>query len=112
MKSVRRALGLGVSVLETLVPRNRKRTLKGLSLYHYPACPYCLRVRFAMHRLGVAVECRDIDRRRRWREQLEGEGGKVQVPCLRIAGGDGDVWLYESAAIVDYLQARAREEGR
>jgi glutathione S-transferase len=34
-------------------------------------------------------------------------GGKVQTPCLRIAGEDGQVrWMYESGDIIRYLQQR------
>jgi glutathione S-transferase len=39
------------------------------------------------------------------------EGGKFQAPCLRI--GDPDhppQWLYESSAIIHYLQQRFSED--
>ena len=78
-----------------------------LALYQTPTCPYCIRVWLAMRRLNLNIENRDISRQARWRSELKIEGGKIQVPCLRIAEDDGSArWLYESAEIVDYLSER------
>ena len=41
------------------------------------------------------------------RQELLDQGGKVKVPCLRIEESEGKVsWLYDSNAIVEYLQGR------
>jgi glutathione S-transferase len=32
------------------------------------------------------------------------EGGKVQVPCLKITENGQVSWMYESAVIKDYLE--------
>lgn len=79
---------------------------RGLALYQFKTCPFCVKARRAMRRLGVTIELRDARSDPRWREQLIAEGGKLQVPCLRIPQADGDArWLYESDAIVAYLEA-------
>ncbi len=78
-----------------------------LSLYHFVTCPFCVRARRAMTRLGLEVELRDIHRSREHYDDLVEGGGSRQVPCLRIEGEDGAVeWLYESKDIVSYLESR------
>ena len=37
-------------------------------------------------------------------EELELNGGKVQVPCLRIDSAGEVSWLYESNDIINYLE--------
>ena len=77
---------------------------KNLTLYHYPACPFCVRVRRNMKRLNLPI--RQIDPRKHPNRmlQLEQQGGKVQVPCLQIVDSEGNsTWMYESADINQYL---------
>ena len=77
---------------------------KNLTLYHYPACPFCVRVRRNMKRLNLPI--RQIDPRKHPQRmlQLEQQGGKVQVPCLQIVDSNGNsTWMYESADINQYL---------
>ena len=78
-----------------------------LSLYQFKSCPFCVKVRRAFKRLDIAIEIRDIRMESRFKEELLREGGKGQVPCLRIEEEDGSVrWLYESYDIVKYLEKR------
>lgn len=78
-----------------------------LALYHFPACPFCIKVRRAMQRLSLDIELRNAQRPGEHRETLQREGGRVKVPCLRIEENDGSVrWLYESDDIVAYLNRR------
>jgi len=78
-----------------------------LALYQSPICPYCIKVWYTIKRLNLDIETRDISRHPHWRSELKTQGGKLQVPCLKIAGEDGrHQWLYESADIVDYLSQR------
>lgn len=81
-----------------------------LALYQFKACPFCIKVRKEMARLGLHIEKRDVQHNVVFREQLQAQGGKVKVPCLRIETHTGDTpqvqWLYESNAIIDYLQQR------
>jgi len=78
-----------------------------LKLYQYLACPFCVKTRRAIRRLGLNIETRDALHDPTYREELITQGGKQQVPCLQITHDDGSVeWLYESSGIIDYLQSR------
>ncbi len=77
-----------------------------LSLYQFYACPFCVRTRRVIHRLNLPIEIRDAQKPGPHRTELERQGGKVQVPCLRIEEGGEVRWLYESNAINEYLQRR------
>lgn len=74
-----------------------------LALYQFQTCPFCIKVRRTVKRLSLNIETRDAQRDPAHREQLLRQGGVVKVPCLRIAANDGDRWLYESDAIIEYL---------
>ena len=79
--------------------------LPKLALYHFSSCPFCLRVRAAISRLGLEVELRDIHKEgKHLAELLEGMGRQT-VPVLRIESDDGEVqWMPESGDIVQYLK--------
>ncbi len=81
-----------------------------LALYQFKACPFCIKVRKEMARLGLNIEKRDAQHNAQYRAELAAQGGKISVPCLRIATGSADTpevqWLYESADIIHYLQQR------
>ncbi|WP_019626513.1 glutathione S-transferase N-terminal domain-containing protein [Thioalkalivibrio sp. ALJT] len=80
---------------------------QALALYHFPACPFCIKARRAMQRLSLDIELRNAQPAGPWREELQNEGGRLQVPCLRVEEEDGSVqWLYESDAIIHYLHSR------
>lgn len=81
----------------------------GLSLYQFFACPFCIKTRRAIHRLNLPIELRNAQQPGEHRTALETSGGKVQVPCLR-RDEDGEThWLYESSAIIAYLESRFGE---
>ena len=80
-----------------------------LALYQFHACPFCVITRRTMRRLGLNIELRDAQNDPQWERELVEQGGKRQVPCLRIAHDDGSVeWMYESRDIMHFL---AREYG-
>ncbi len=80
---------------------------RALALYHFTACPYCVKVRRALRRLSLNIELRNAGANAQHRAELVQGGGKLQVPCLRITGADGQSeWLYESDDIIAYLRAR------
>ena len=80
---------------------------KQLALYQFSACPFCIKVRKEMARLGLNITKRDVQHNQQHRSELETAGGKIKVPCLRIETAGGEVqWLYESADIIAYLQQR------
>ncbi|MCP5301280.1 MAG: glutathione S-transferase N-terminal domain-containing protein [Chromatiaceae bacterium] len=79
-------------------------TTHGLSLYQFHACPFCVKTRRALRRLGADIELRNA-KLAPWRDELLDGGGRLQVPCLRIPQTDGGVhWLYESDDIIAYLE--------
>ena len=76
-----------------------------LSLYLFAACPYCLKVRWAIRRLQLHIDLRDAANDPTHREDLLEDGGKYQTPCLRIEEESGETrWMYESADIIRYLE--------
>ncbi|TCS38730.1 glutaredoxin family protein [Reinekea marinisedimentorum] len=80
--------------------------VKHLSLYHYNSCPFCLMVKMDIKRAGLSIENRDIQKHKKFEKELIKEGGKRQVPCLRIEKSNGRVqWLYESSDIIQWLRS-------
>ncbi len=79
---------------------------KSMSLYQYAACPFCVKTRRGIRRLGLNIELRDAKNDPRHRLELEQQGGKQQVPCLRIDKPEGTTWMYESSDILAYLNQR------
>ena len=76
-----------------------------LILYHFEACPFCVRVRREIKRLGIPIEMREVKRNRSFHDELMAGGKNFQVPCLRIQDPTQARWMYESAEINRYLQA-------
>ncbi len=82
-------------------------SVKNMSLYHYFACPFCIKVRRTIRRLNLPMEYRDAQvRGGEHRNTLEKEGGTIKVPCLRIDEVDKTIWMYESNDIIAYLNQR------
>ena len=80
-------------------------TTDNLTLYQFTTCPYCIRVRMAVKRLGIKLASKNIHQDRDAHRELIAGGGRTMVPCLRIDGPDGQAtWMYESADIVRYLK--------
>ncbi len=78
-----------------------------LKLYQYNACPFCVKVRRAMKRMSLDIELRDIRANPEYKKELEHEGGRSMVPCLRIENEDGSyTWMYESSDIINYLSEK------
>ena len=94
----------------TLSPEQRKKFDENtalMSLYHFNQCPFCIKTRRTIHRLGLNIETRDARNDPSWNQELISEGGKYQVPCLRIMKDDGSIeWMYESTIINRYLDQR------
>lgn len=83
------------------------RDCEALTLYLAWRCPYGMRVKREVTRLGLDIAERDVRLDPEHRRALEAGGGKAQTPCLHIREADGgERWLYESAAIIDYLRTR------
>lgn len=76
-----------------------------LKLYQFRACPFCVKVRRTMKRLSLNIETRDAKNNQEFRQELESNGGRIKVPCLRIEDDEGKyTWMYESSAIIAYLE--------
>ena len=83
-----------------------EKEAEGLTLYQFFACPFCIKTRRAIYKLNLPIGKRSASKGSPYREELLQGGGKIQTPCLRIET-DGEVtWLYESSAIIQYLQQR------
>ncbi|NLO54955.1 MAG: glutaredoxin [Gammaproteobacteria bacterium] len=78
----------------------------GLALYQFKACPFCVKVRRGMHALNLKVELRDAKNNPQFRQELEQQGGRIKVPCLRIEEAGEVRWMYESNDILAYLKER------
>ena len=78
---------------------------KSLSLYQFDACPFCVKVRRSVKRLGLKIEQKDA-KQSAIADELKQGGGELQVPCLRVATDDKIQWIYESDDIEAYLVHR------
>jgi hypothetical protein len=78
----------------------------GLTLYHFQISPFARKVRRAIYELGIPVPTRDVLLDPAAHRELVAQGGKDQVPCLRIEGSTGVKWLYESDAIIEFLKSK------
>ena len=79
---------------------------RGLTLYQFHACPFCVKTRRTLHRLNVPVALRDAKNNEQDRQALLEGGGKIKVPCLRIEEDGKTTWMYESKVIIEYLDKR------
>ena len=79
---------------------------KILKLYQFYACPFCVKTRRSIKRLNLKVETRNAQAEGEFRKELELNGGKIKVPCLKIEGAGEVSWLYESNDIIKYLDER------
>lgn len=82
-------------------------SVSDLILYHYDWCPFCVRVRRVVERLGISLEERNIITHREYRQELAQARGRATVPVLRIRNEGGeDEWMPESRDIIRYLEQR------
>ena len=76
-----------------------------MALYQFQQCPFCVKTRRQIHRLALNIEKRDARNDPGWNQELINEGGRYQVPCLKITAADGSVeWMYESSEINQFLE--------
>ncbi|MGE4569772.1 MAG: glutathione S-transferase N-terminal domain-containing protein [Gammaproteobacteria bacterium] len=114
LKGLREGLGRLIILIDWIFsPSRLKRTddaqadvnqkTATLKLYQFYACPFCIKTRRAIKRLNLKIETCNAQAGE-FREELELMGGKVKVPCLKIEGEDEISWVYESDAIINYLE--------
>jgi glutaredoxin len=84
--------------------------IEALSLYYYDSCPFSQMTLKALKQTGLDVELRNIQRQPHYRSELIKQGGRAQVPCLRLDLADGKTtWLYESRDIIHFMRSYASE---
>ena len=116
MKIIRWLLGRLILILNFIfAPKKVKRKddlqqkvdqeTKSLQLYQFAACPFCVKVRRAIHRNALNIELVDA-KQPEHKKVLAEQGGHVKVPCLRIEENNTVTWMYESSDIVSYLEKR------
>lgn len=89
--------------IEKFAPSDEKNEDK-LALYHLPTCPFCLRVRRTIDKLGLEVELRNTREQTHF-DDLVAERGRGTVPVLHITSPNGEErWMPESVDIVEYLE--------
>ncbi|MCE2570515.1 glutaredoxin family protein [Motilimonas eburnea] len=119
MKLIRWLLGRIILLVNALTPpKSLQRTperqqqvdkqTQSLALYQFEACPFCVKVRRQIKRLGLGIELRDAKNDLQHQAELQAGGGRVKVPCLRIdqrneQGEIQTIWMYESSDINAYL---------
>ena len=82
------------------------------TLYHFPSCPYCARVRRFLDEAGIEMQLRNIHADPQALHDLRTGGGSTTVPCLRIQHDSQVRWLYESLDIIDYLRDKRLRNSR
>lgn len=94
-------------IRQTTLQAEVDQQCKDLVLYQFRTCPFCLKVRQAMHGLSLPIERRDAQYNEKNRADLLQGSGFTKVPCLKITDSSGNVqWLSESGAIIAYLRGR------
>ena len=78
-----------------------------MALYQFNQCPFCVKTRRSIRRLALNIEKRDARNNPKWNQELINDGGKYQVPCLKVTTDDGVVeWMYEATVINKYLDEK------
>ena len=92
-------------VLPPAESERRKRLFPGHSLYQFQLSPFAIRARRCVWKLGLSIPMLDVlEDSSAWQE-LVSQGGKDQVPCLKIERSGLPVqWMYESSEIIRYLE--------
>ncbi|MCL1095039.1 MULTISPECIES: glutathione S-transferase N-terminal domain-containing protein [Shewanella] len=78
---------------------------KNMTIYEYKACPFCVKVRRSLRRQGLNIVTLDA-KQEPHKNTLLTEGGKLQVPCLKIEDAGQATWMYESSEIIGFLDKK------
>jgi glutaredoxin len=82
----------------------------GFTLFHYPACPFCVKVRRVIKKYNLSLRLVDPRNCNTEMQDLMKGGGKLKVPCLRIQNNkEGTIWMYESSSIISFLESQIPE---
>ena len=64
-----------------------------------------MKARRTIKRLNLQIETRNAQEGE-YRKELEINGGKILVPCLKVEYAGEVSWIYESNDIIKYLEER------
>ncbi len=115
LKGFRNGLGAIIAFISWIVPVIKvKRTSEqqhkvdketiNIELYQFFGCPFCIKTRRIIKRLNLHIITRNAQTiGSKFRDEIQRETGKVQVPCLKITNGDEVQWMFESNKISTYL---------
>ncbi|ABL02556.1 glutaredoxin [Candidatus Ruthia magnifica str. Cm (Calyptogena magnifica)] len=115
LKGLRNGLGAIIAFISWLIPTSKvKRTSTqqkkadeqtiNIELYQFFGCPFCVKTRRMIRRLNLNIVTRNAQTiGSEFRDEMQRETGKVQVPCLKIIKGDEVQWMFESNDISAYL---------
>ena len=115
LKGLRNGLGAIIAFISWLMPVSKiKRTstqqkktdeqTANIELYQFFGCPFCIKTRRMIKRLNLNIVTRNAQTiGSEFRDEMQRETGKVQVPCLKITNGDEVQWMFESNDISTYL---------
>lgn len=96
-------------ILPSAESERRKLLFPGHSLYQFQLSPFATKTRRCVRNLGLSIPILDVlEDSTAWQE-LVLQGGKDQVPCLKIErAGSPAQWMYESTEIIRYLETGVR----
>jgi len=78
---------------------------KGLTIYQFEACPFCVKVRRYVRKNNLKINLKDAKNNKKFKSELVSGGGKHKVPCLKIERVNSKTqWLYESTEIISFLK--------
>lgn len=77
---------------------------EGLSLYYRGTCPFCRYVSAYLKSKSIVIDSKNITDDNSAFNELVTQGGKRQVPCLKITDGSTTQWLYESTDIITFFE--------
>lgn len=97
-------------IREPMVQQGIDRETANMAIYEFKGCPFCMKTRRSIRRLSLNIELRDAMKNDVHREALKTEGGRIQVPCLRITKDGEDTWMYESTDIISFLEGKYGKE--
>ncbi len=118
LKGFRNGLGAIIAFISWLIPvakvkRSKEEQQKvdeqtaNIELYQFFGCPFCIKTRRVIRQLNLNIVTRNAQTvGSEFRDEMQKETGKVQVPCLKITSGDEVEWMFESGDIKDYLQKK------
>lgn len=120
LKALRNGLGAIIAFVSWMIPAGKiKRSPEAqqkvdqqtanIELYQFFGCPFCIKTRRAIRKLGLNIDTRNAQAPGQYRDELLKEAGKVQVPCLKITENGKVSWMFESDEIIAYLQQRFGE---